>query len=44
LTSSKDELKTAIDGITTDISNDPSTDLYGAVIKSTDKASDSKES
>ena len=40
LTSSKDELKTAIDGITTDISNDPSTDLYGAVIKSTDIASD----
>lgn len=40
LTSSKDELKTAIEGITTDISNDPSTDLYGAVIKSTDKASE----
>lgn len=40
LSSSRDELKTAIDGITTDISNDPSTDLYGAVIKSTDIASD----
>ncbi|MFS4491881.1 vWA domain-containing protein [Maribacter sp. 2308TA10-17] len=40
LSSSKDELKTAIDGITTDISNDPSTDLYGAVIKSTDKATE----
>lgn len=40
LTSSKDELKTSIEGITTDISSDPSTDLYGAVIKSTDIASD----
>ena len=40
LTPSKDELKIAIDGITDDISNDPSTDLYGAVIKSTDIASD----
>lgn len=40
LTSSKDELKTAIDGISTAISNDPSTDLYGAVIKSTDIATD----
>lgn len=40
LTSSKDALKTAIEGITTDISNDPSTDLYGAVIKSTDIASE----
>ncbi|MFS4468301.1 vWA domain-containing protein [Maribacter sp. 2210JD10-5] len=39
LTSSKQELITAIDGITTDISSDPSTDLYGAVIKSTDIAS-----
>jgi len=38
LTSSRDELKTAIDDITTEISNDPSTDLYGAVIKSTDIA------
>ncbi|VXC23507.1 vWA domain-containing protein [Maribacter litoralis] len=40
LTPSKDELKIAVDGITDDISNDPSTDLYGAVIKSTDIASD----
>lgn len=40
LTSSRSELKSAIDGITTDISNDPSTDLYGAVIKSTDKATE----
>ncbi len=40
LTSDKEELKAAIDGITTDISNDPSTDLYGAVIKSTDIAAD----
>lgn len=40
LTSSRTELKDAIDGITNDISNDPSTDLYGAVIKSTDIASD----
>ena len=39
LTSSKNELITAIEGITDDISNDPSTDLYGAVIKSTDLAS-----
>lgn len=39
LTPSKNELITAIDGITDDISNDPSTDLYGAVIKSTDIAS-----
>ncbi|WP_222984176.1 vWA domain-containing protein [Flagellimonas meishanensis] len=31
-------LKNAIDGITADISNDPSTDLYGAVIKSTNIA------
>ncbi|WP_318344985.1 vWA domain-containing protein [Flagellimonas baculiformis] len=38
LTSSATELTTAIDGITADISNDPSTDLYGAVIKSTAKA------
>ena len=38
LTSDKGELKAAIEGITTDISNDPSTDLYGAVIKSTDIA------
>lgn len=34
LTSSIAELTKAIDGITQDISNDPSTDLYGAVIKS----------
>jgi uncharacterized protein YegL len=40
LSSSRTELKAAIEGITTDISNDPSTDLYGAVIKSTDIASD----
>ncbi len=38
LTASKDELKEAIAGISSDISNDPSTDLYGAVIKSTDIA------
>ncbi|MGB5820575.1 MAG: VWA domain-containing protein [Saonia sp.] len=38
LTSSKDELISAIDTINSDISNDPSTDLYGAVIKSTDIA------
>jgi len=35
LTSSKEELVSSINGITDDISNDPSTDLYGAVIKST---------
>tara|TARA_R110002051_G_scaffold3887_6_gene20712 strand:+ start:583 stop:1680 length:1098 start_codon:yes stop_codon:yes gene_type:complete len=40
LTSSKAELAAAVDGITDTISNDPSTDLYGAVIKSTDIASD----
>ncbi len=39
LTSSKQELVNAINGITTDISSDPSTDLYGAVIKATDIAS-----
>tara|TARA_R110000796_G_scaffold88850_6_gene192001 strand:+ start:73892 stop:74983 length:1092 start_codon:yes stop_codon:yes gene_type:complete len=38
LTPSKADLIAAIDGITNDISNDPSTDLYGAVIKSTDIA------
>jgi VWFA-related protein len=38
LTSSKSELTTAIESITQDISNDPSTDLYGAVIKSTNLA------
>ncbi len=40
LTSSTTELTTAIEGITEDISNDPSTDLYGAVIKSADVADD----
>lgn len=40
LSSSSTELIAAIDGITADISNDPSTDLYGAVIKSTDIAED----
>lgn len=40
LTANKQELTAAIDSITSDISNDPSTDLYGAVIKSTDIASD----
>ncbi len=38
LTADKQELITAIDNITPNISNDPSTDLYGAVIKSTDAA------
>ena len=38
LTSSRQDLITSIDGITNDISNDPSTDLYGAVIKATDIA------
>ena len=40
LSSSKEELTMAINSITEDISNDPSTDLYGAVIKATDKASE----
>lgn len=40
LTPSRDELVASIEGITDNISNDPSTDLYGAVIKSTDIASD----
>ena len=40
LTSSTAELTAAVDGITADISNDPSTDLYGAVIKSTKIAED----
>ncbi len=40
LTSSKQELITAIEGISDTISSDPSTDLYGAVIKSTDIASE----
>jgi len=39
LTSSREELIASVNGITDDISNDPSTDLYGAVIKSTDIAS-----
>ncbi len=39
LTASKEELISAIEGITTAISKDPSTDLYGAVIKATDIAS-----
>tara|TARA_R110000796_G_scaffold47977_3_gene115031 strand:+ start:16596 stop:17693 length:1098 start_codon:yes stop_codon:yes gene_type:complete len=38
LTHVKQELLTSIDGINANISNDPSTDLYGAVIKATDKA------
>ncbi|NKI32298.1 vWA domain-containing protein [Croceivirga thetidis] len=38
LTPSITDLKTAINSITEDISADPSTDLYGAVIKSTDLA------
>ncbi len=40
LTSSKQELIASIDAINDDISNDPSTDLYGAVIKSTKIAED----
>ncbi|MBO0329914.1 vWA domain-containing protein [[Muricauda] lutisoli] len=40
LTSSAAELTASVDGITADISNDPSTDLYGAVIKSTNIAAD----
>jgi len=38
LTTSATMLQEAINGITEDISNDPSTDLYGAVIKATDIA------
>jgi len=38
LTASKAELTAAIQGISQDISNDPSTDLYGAVIKATNLA------
>ena len=38
LTHVKQDLVNSIQGITADISNDPSTDLYGAVIKATDKA------
>jgi len=40
LTSSRDELIASIASITTTISNDPSTDLYGAVIKATNISSD----
>ena len=40
LTSSAEELVASINGITEDISNDPSTDLYGAVIKARDIAED----
>ncbi|SFR46989.1 VWFA-related domain-containing protein [Robiginitalea myxolifaciens] len=40
LTSNRSLLIDAIDSITTDISQDPSTDLYGAVLKSTDIAED----
>lgn len=40
LTTSITELTAAIDGIDENISNDPSTDLYGAVIKSTNIAED----
>ncbi|WP_276392082.1 vWA domain-containing protein [Eudoraea chungangensis] len=38
LSSSKETLISAIENISADISNDPSTDLYGAVLKSTDIA------
>lgn len=37
-TTNRFELKAAIEGITSDISNDNSTDLYGAVIKSVEQA------
>lgn len=40
LTASGDELIAAVAGITTTISNDPSTDLFGAVIKSTNIATE----
>jgi len=40
LTNSTEELISSVNGITPDISNDPSTDLYGAVIKSTELAED----
>ncbi|MGB5387527.1 MAG: VWA domain-containing protein, partial [Eudoraea sp.] len=40
LTASREELIAAIESITTTISNDPSTDLYGAVIKSTNIATE----
>lgn len=38
VTSNKEALKTAIENINANISNDPSTDLYGAVIKSVEQA------
>ena len=38
LTKSTNQLVTAVEGINANISNDPSTDLYGAVIKATDLA------
>jgi uncharacterized protein YegL len=44
LSSEKSELIEAIEEITVNISNDPSTDLYGAVIKSSDLATDLLES
>ncbi|GJM35421.1 MAG: hypothetical protein DHS20C18_44220 [Saprospiraceae bacterium] len=37
-TTNKENLKQAVSNITSDVSNDPSTDLYGAVIKSTEVA------
>ena len=40
LTSDRQELTASVDAITDDISNDPSTDLYGAVIKATNIAED----
>ncbi|MGI9547897.1 MAG: vWA domain-containing protein [Flavobacteriaceae bacterium] len=40
LTPSSPDLVTAIEGISPGISNDPSTDLYGAVIKATDLSED----
>ena len=40
LSASQEELVAAVNGITPEISNDPSTDLYGAVIKSTALAED----
>ncbi len=40
LTTSKNELIASVNAINQDISNDPSTDLYGAVIKASDIATD----
>ncbi len=40
LTTSREELIAAVESIDSNISSDPSTDLYGAVIKSTDIAED----